>query len=203
MRMHKDDEHRRSMIRCEACGTAVPAYDIVNYGSIEGGYRRLCSYCFNTEVARTLGLERFENFRFDQVVMTDCAGKAHEFHFRTRLLGSMVAVDAFELKRGDPAGYQFQILGDTDDDVLSLLRRLIERMRRSLAVKHLKQGEHGPQIADRTVRARIDWDEASDERMPLLVIDGREVSWDEFGRMLMTFEGWQFRMEIGDRSDEL
>jgi hypothetical protein len=39
--------------------------------------------------------------------------------------------------------------------------------------------------------------------MPLLVIDGRDVSWEEFGRMLMTFEGWQFRMEIGDPSEEV
>jgi hypothetical protein len=37
----------------------------------------------------------------------------------------------------------------------------------------------------------------------MLVIDGREVSWEEFGRMLMTFEGWQSRMEIRDRSEEV
>jgi len=37
----------------------------------------------------------------------------------------------------------------------------------------------------------------------MLVIDGQEVSWDELGRMLMTFEGWQFRLTIGDRSDEV
>jgi hypothetical protein len=30
-------------ICCEACGTAVPAYDVVSYGSIEKGYRELCS----------------------------------------------------------------------------------------------------------------------------------------------------------------
>ena len=28
-------------------------------------------------------------------------------------------------------------------------------------------------------------------------------SWEELGRMLMTFEGWQFRMEIRDRSEEV
>ena len=39
--------------------------------------------------------------------------------------------------------------------------------------------------------------------MPLLVIDGREVSWEEFGRMLMTFEEWQFWMEIVDESEEV
>ena len=201
--MQKEDEHSGSVNRCEACGTAVPTYDVVNYGSIDGGYRQLCSQCFNAEVASAMGLEHFENCRFDQVVMADCAGEAHEFHFGTRLLGSMVAVDAFELKRGEPAGYQFQILGGPDDDVLALLGRLVERMRRTLSVNHLVPSEHGLQIADQTVRARIEWDETQDGRMPLLVIDGREVSWEEFGRMLMTFEGWQFRMQIGDRSEEV
>ena len=201
--MQKEDEHSGSVIRCEACGTAVPNYDVVNYGSIDSGYRQLCSQCFNAEVASAMGLEHFENCRFDQVVMADCAGEAHELHFGTRLLGSMVAVDAFELKRGEPAGYQFQILGDPDQDVLALLGRLVERMRRTLSVNHLVPSEHGLQIADQTVRARIEWDETQDGRMPLLVIDGREVSWEEFGRKLMTFEGWQFRMEIGDRSEEV
>jgi hypothetical protein len=29
------------------------------------------------------------------------------------------------------------------------------------------------------------------------------VSWDEFGRLLMTFEGWQLRVSIRDRSEEV
>jgi hypothetical protein len=37
----------------------------------------------------------------------------------------------------------------------------------------------------------------------MLTIDGQEISWDEFGRMLTTFEGWQFRMEVADRSEEV
>ena len=201
--MRKTDDPGRDRICCETCKTAMPSYDIVNYGSMESGYRQLCSQCFNAEVARKHGLERFENCRFDQVVMTDCAGEAHTFHFRTRLLGSMVSLEAFELKHGEPAGYEFQILGDPHDDLLSLLGRLVERMRRRLALKHLVQDEHGLQIAEQTVRARISSDDTTDEPMPLLVIDGRDVSWEEFGRMLMTFEGWQFRMEIGDRSDEV
>ena len=43
------------------------------------------------------------------VVMTDCAGEKHEFHFRIRLLGDVMALDAFELKAGVPGGYQFEI----------------------------------------------------------------------------------------------
>jgi hypothetical protein len=86
---------------------------------------------------------------------------------------------------------------------LSLLGRLIERMRRSLSVKHLVRSEHGTQIADQTVCGRIEWDESEHSRVPLLVIDGQEVSWDELGRMLMSFEGWQFRLAICDRSEEV
>ena len=199
------DEGKQSgcTICCEACGTAVPAYDVVSYGSIEKGYRELCSGCFNAEVASALGLDCFENVRLHPVVMIDCAGERREFHFRMRLLGSTMALDAFEVKAGVPKGYQFQILGEPEDEPLSLLARLVERMRRSLSVKHLVPSEHGAQIADQTVCGRIEWDESEDGRVPLLVIDGQEVSWDEFGRMLMSFEGWQFHVAIRDRSEEV
>ena len=194
---------QRDRIICEACGTSVPIYDVVSYGSIELGYRELCTCCFNTEVASVLGLERFEHVGLHPVVMTDCAGERHEFHFRIRLLGSVMALDAFELETGAPGGYQFQILGKPDDEPLLLLGSLIERIRRNLSVRHLLRSEHGTQIADRTVCGRIEWDESEDGRVPLLVIDGQEVSWDEFGRMLMSFEGWQLRVVIRDRSEEV
>ena len=201
--MSDEGKQNGSMVCCEACGTAVPAYDVVSCGSIEQGYRELCNCCFNAEVANALGLERFENVRLHPVVLTDCAGERHELHFRMRLLGPMAVLDAFELTAGVPGGYQFQILAKPDDEPLSLLGRLIERMRRSLSVKHLVRGEHGTQIADQTVCGRIDWDASEDGRVPLLVIDGQEVSWHELGRMLMTFEGWQFRLAISDRSEEV
>jgi hypothetical protein len=198
-----DEGKRSNSIICEECGTAVPSYDVVSYGSIELGYRELCSSCFNTEVASVLGLERFEHVGLHPVVMTDCAGERHEFHFRIRLLGSVMALDAFELKAGAPGGYQFQILGKPDDEPLLLLGSMIERIRRNLSVRHLVRSEHGTQIADQTVCGRIEWDASEGGRVPLLVIDGQEVSWDEFGRMLMSFEGWQLRVVIRDRSEEV
>src|SRR5262249_13830576 len=48
-------------VRCDSCGLSTPSYDIVNSGSIEKGYRQLCGRCFNAEVAKWAGLERFEN----------------------------------------------------------------------------------------------------------------------------------------------
>ena len=190
-------------IRCATCGQVTPDHDIVNYGSIEDGYRELCNQCLNAEVAKSDGLDKFEHVRFEPVELADCTGEAHVFHFRTRLFGPGVSLDAFELRDGHPAGYEFQIIGDPQEDQLALLGRLIEKIRRALSVKHLKDGELGLQIADRlAVQGRIEWDAAEDGRVPLLVVDGREITWKEFGRMMLTCEGWQFRLEIRDKSEE-
>jgi hypothetical protein len=34
------------------------------------------------------------------------------------------------------------------------------------------------------------------------VIDGKELSWHEFGRMLMTYEGLHYKLEIFEGSEE-
>ena len=53
------------------------------------------------------------------------------------------------------------------------------------------------------LRGTVDSDPDEDHRVPMVVIDGREISWDELGRMVAAFEGWQFKLEFRDRSDEV
>jgi hypothetical protein len=192
-------------INCDGCGRLTPSYDIVSYGSMDQEYRQLCSRCFNTELAKSGGLDEFEHIQFEPVVLTDARGESHEFHFGTRLFGTGVSLEGFELRDGHPAGYRFQMIGDKEDALRPLLGRLIEKMRRALSVRHVEDSELGLQIAEHQtlVRGLIEYDEACDGRVPLLVIDGREITWEEFGRMLMTFEGWQFKLEIRDMSEEL
>jgi hypothetical protein len=63
---------------------------------------------------------------------------------------------------------------------------------------------YGLQIADgRVVRGRIRWDASNDDQLPLLVTDGREIDWEQFGRMLTSHEGAQFKLTIADKSEEL
>ena len=191
-------------IRCARCGQITPSYEIVHYGSMEQGYKEVCYPCLNKEMAEAIGLEGFEQVKFEPVGLTDCTGVVHEFHFRTNLFGPGVAIDAFELRDGDPAGYQFQIIGEPEEDLLALLGRLIQKMRRALATKYLTDGEYGLQITDhQVVQGKIEADLDQDDRVPLLVIDGKEITWDEFGRMLMTFEGFQFKLVVADKSEEL
>ena len=191
-------------ITCDACRQPTPAHDVVNYGSMKGGYRQLCGRCFNEAAASRLGLQEFEHVVFEPVRMVDERGAEHEFQFRTRLFGPGVAIDAFELRDGSPAGYEFQVIGETDDDPLELLGKLIGKMRRVLALTHLEDTDHGPQVNDRLIlRGTVGSDPDEDHRVPMVVIDGREISWDELGRMVAAFEGWQFKLEFRDRSDEV
>jgi len=83
------------------------------------------------------------------------------------------------------------------------MARLVERMRRALALRHLADDGPHLSIADMVVRGRVSCDPESEDRIPVLVIDGREVSWAQFGQVLMAFEGWQFKLEIKDPSEEV
>lgn len=193
-----------SPITCDACHQPAPDHDVVSYGSMEEGYRRLCGRCFNEAAATVLGLQGFEHVAFEPVRLVDARGNEHEFRFRNWLGGAGLAIDAFEWRDGGPAGYAFQVIGEPEDDPLELLGKLIGKMRRALAVTHLEDTDHGPQVNDGLLlRGAIDSDPDQDHRVPMLVIDGREISWDDFGRMVATFEGWQFKLEFRDRSEEV
>ena len=53
------------------------------------------------------------------------------------------------------------------------------------------------------VRGRFDYDPESDERLPLVVIDGRPYTWQSFGAILSSMEGRQFRLDIVDPTEEV
>jgi hypothetical protein len=187
--------------RCEQCGNETPPWDTINCGSGDGSYELLCTPCFNARIADATGFNNFENVQLDPIRMIDRHGESHQFHFQLRLLGDRIALDAFELRGELRAGYQFQLIGEVDDDVFVLLGRLVEKIRRALSVRHIDF--HERRIIDSTVRGHIQWDESQAGGLPLVVVDGKEVSWDELGQMLMSMEGWQFRLDVADPSEEL
>jgi hypothetical protein len=191
-------------LSCHTCGRAIAGFEGVHYGSSEKGYRDLCNRCFNEEGAKT-GEINFSHVEFEPLDVPDAAGAPHRFHFEVRLLGDKVSLQAFELVDGAPGGYEFQVLGDAEADLFRLMGQMVPRIRRLLARQHLKTDPHmrGLHIADRMVRGRISWDDNEDGRLPMLIIDGKEISWDQLGRMMAGFEGWQFRLEIKDRSEEV
>ncbi|MEX3968696.1 hypothetical protein AB4Y42_42305 [Paraburkholderia sp. EG286B] len=200
-RKNRYSRHDMAHARCEQCGNQTPPWDTIHCSSGDGRFELLCTPCFNARIAESTGFIEFENVQLDPIQLIDCAGEAHRFHFQLRLLGDRIALDGFELREELPVGYRFQLIGEADEDVFVLLGRLVEKIRRALSVRHIDS--HERRIIDSTVRGRIEWDESQPGHLPLVVVDGKEVSWDDLGRMLMSMEGWQFRLEIVDPSDEL
>ncbi|WIW90957.1 hypothetical protein K3M67_18095 (plasmid) [Sphingobium sp. V4] len=189
-------------VPCEQCRTAVPDFEMTYFGSNDIGYRNLCSRCCNEEIAREAG-SKFDHVAFQPVHMSDARGNPHNFHFVLRHLSSMLSLEALEVKGRERIGYEFRVHGSADAAPFILMQRLLERMRRDLSTTYLVEGEQGLGISGTTVRGQISCDPEAADRLPVLVIDGREVSWDEFGRMLMTFEGWKMHLEIEEPSDEV
>ena len=86
---------------------------------------------------------------------------------------------------------------------MELFRTLYQRLLRELGRTHVEEIPGGLQITeDATVRGIISWDTDQDGDVPLLVIDGRDVTWKEMGRMMMSFEGFHFKLEIFEPSEE-
>jgi hypothetical protein len=188
---------------CVRCGARTPPYDTVNAASSDGTYRLLCSRCFNEEMAQWADIIGFEHPQLTPVRLLDADGDSHEFHFRSLLLGDQISLEAFELAGNDESeGYRFQILDESQSDPFVLLGKLVQKIMRALSMKHLHEDASGPQVAGTMARGRIEWDGVEDSRLPCVIIDGRRVEWTDFGAMLMAFEGWQFRLELLDPSDE-
>ena len=189
---------------CATCGVTPRPFDSVHYGSEAGPSRLLCGRCFNLEVAELGGMFDFEHIDFEPQTMTDAYGLERVFEFRTHLFGRGVAIDAIEFKHDQTEGYRFKVVGPEDGDLLELLARLVTKMRRGLAYAHLEDSAHGLQISDPgIVRARVESDYDGQTDGPLVVIDGRSISWDELGRMVAAYEGFQFKLELKDLSDEV
>jgi hypothetical protein len=188
---------------CVRCGTPTPPKDAVSVASPDSASRLLCSRCFNIEMDQLAEVRDFEHPEFTPVRLADADGVVHEFHFRSLLLGDQLSLEAFELaSEAEGCGFRFQLLGDPQSDPFELLGDLVQKIKRGLAVRRVAERSGRLEVTGTTVRGRIEWHGKDNDRMPCVVIDGRRVDWADFGEMLMAFEGWQFRIEVVDPSDE-
>ncbi len=186
--------------RCQNCNKVIRSHDGVQLLREQGDPGTLlCGRCYNEMMSVTMELD-FEHPDFVPISVADSTGAEHDFEFRTHLHGEVVKIDALEVRQGEVKGYEFSVLGDAEKDPMDLFRVLYQRMRDELGKKYLTTDEQ-PQIAEGNVRGQIEWDEETDGDLPRLVIDGRDISWYEMGRMLMSYEGWRFELEINDCDD--
>ena len=134
--------------------------------------------------------------------MCDLDGIPNTFSFRTLLYPTHISVEALEITDGRRRGYEFQVVGSIEDGIQALFCQLTAQINEALSVKHIEDHPDGLRIVGPgIVRGRIALDKKTDGRLPMFVIDGRDVSWQEFGQMIVWFKGCNFKMEIHDRSE--
>lgn len=187
------------MDKCRECGQRVAGFESISLAG-EGVY---CYRCYNQDMARRMGVD-VEDIHIDGVQMTGADGRSHTFRVRSHLFGDKHVVQAIELQNGVPKGYDFEVMGSIDDDGVELFSLLYQRMREQLARVHVEKRALGWQISEPgRVTGRIQSDLDAPDRAPMIVIDGREFTWHQFGQMLMTYEGWAFDLQIRDRIEEV
>jgi len=181
--------------RCGLCGKRLQPDDAITVTDV--GDR--CHSCFNKEVADRLDLQ-WDGAVIRPVTVTDVGGVQHRFQIRSMLVPTGHRLQAREVVRGDAtAGYRFEVLGDLDADPQDLLEHLRKRIREGLSVRHVEQTAHGWQLtAPHRLSGVIEWDADTDDGLPRLIVDGRSFTWNDVGRMLMTFEGFTLDATVED-----
>jgi len=89
--------------------------------------------------------------------------------FQTYLFGDNVSIRAIEIKEGEPKGYEFSLIGDAENDLFGLFAKLIDRLKRELAQKHIEKDNLTRYAItnDDIVRGRITWDDDTGGEVPL------------------------------------
>ena len=131
------------------------------------------------------------DFPFQQT-FTDCSGQQRDFVFSCFPTDPGFGVQAEEAGK-DGEGFFFREF-DATSPYLALYR-LQRRIRNELATRHIEEVAPGDfQATHQTVRGRLSFAEGE----VALVIDGHLLTLQQFGKMLETFEGFEFRLDIQD-----
>jgi hypothetical protein len=161
----------------------------------------LCDRCFDGRVAARTGWPELPAPPKPET-FTGPDGRAHRMRFRLWRAPTGVVAEAEEDGAPPEEGYSAQVMAAHDADVDVLLDRLRERLATEVGRLYLQPAEHhdcwllaGDEVAGRFVFS------GGDEPYSV-VVDGRTLSWDEFGRAMEPFEGFRFRLVVGDTGDE-
>jgi hypothetical protein len=184
------------MDRCDTCGRELSFGATISVTG-RGTY---CSPCYNAWLAAERGV-RFDNAEFEPVTLRDAKRVPHTFRVHSRLApGAGHVMEAFE-EGTQGHGYQFRVMGPEESDAMSLFQELFSRMREELDRQYLKESDLGLRFVEHDrLRGRIEMD--TETHAPVLVVDGRPRSWEDIGRLLLSFEGWNVGIEILDSIEE-
>ncbi|RPI00279.1 MAG: hypothetical protein EHM72_09690 [Calditrichaeota bacterium] len=130
-----------------------------------------------------------------------------QYHFKIAsfLVPPGIMIEALEVRKDNSSGHQFRILSEWDADIDAATKKLETIIKNKINKRHLKR-RHGQWEIEqyKTVEGRIEYinDPSRTEFDRVFVIDGNEISIEDFVKMLECYEGWSFQFKIVDSCDE-
>jgi hypothetical protein len=127
----------------------------------------------------------------------DCQGRRRLFRLQIYGGGIATFLAATEVIDGDPAGMRLVLRynEETEPPPYGEIReKIADRLSTRDIVRDPESGDR--QVLNGLIRAQITCDLEGDVEVPLLIVDGEQITWEELGRLLMTYEGWGLHIKI-------
>ncbi len=174
--------------RCSGCRQARASV------SFDG--RVLCEGCLDRQLSAATGWPRLPPPPRPKIVVGP-DGQRHLIQYRLlRMPGGITAVAEERVAPGR-AGYRLEVTADHRDDPAPLLEKIRHAIRSAVGHPCLELDERNEwTLVGDEVAGRLTEDE-NPYSLPHVVIDGRLLTWDEFGELLSSFTGWSFHLRLG------
>ncbi|WP_227938669.1 DUF7713 domain-containing protein [Alkalihalobacillus deserti] len=164
--------------------------------------KQLCLGCYNRQLSAELNVEL--QSQPEAFSTTDYAGVRREFIITQRLNPVGILIEAEEKKE---YGYKFAVHGELDCDQVELFQRLQEKVKQGITTSYVTtrkfpSGQQVETIKNDKIVGRLDYDELNEDT-PMVVIDGKPYTWEQLGKMVQAFEGFQIKVKMVDMTDNV
>ena len=185
---------------CDDCGSAQITSVFPDFGAF-------CADCCAARVFQPNGLPP-PAAAPDPIDIVGPDGRTHRLHYRVTRWATGTGVELVE----STGAYHFKTistLGRHDQPIHAQVRHLREVAEASIGRLYLEAYEPDDRVllAGDEVVGRLVWPAGVDLQDPRhsydVVVDGRTMSWEEFGRTFEPFEGMTFRLVVEDGVDEV
>ncbi|XTP54066.1 hypothetical protein Q5760_22465 [Niallia sp. Krafla_26] len=134
--------------------------------------------------------------------LKDYQGMNRTFFVERQILPQGIYLEAVENVK---FGYKFGVQGELHSNQTDMLNQLMEKTRNGLAEQQVKteffpNGQKYNTLIHDQFTGLIEYDEGSNIA-PLIIIDGKPFTWEEVGKMMMTYEGFQIKVKVYDMTD--